>query len=157
MSAEALTSAGADLKALLEDRLHEIRREAAEYGGAPELWVAGQMVLAARRVEQDVAASARRNGCTLQQLADDARMTTRQAARSKFRGTGREALPGRTAVDVARQLGITDQTVARSYARHGVEQVVMPGRIRGLKRYFLPGDPGHSATVLAKLGHGTGQ
>ncbi|MGO4856275.1 hypothetical protein [Arthrobacter sp. 2MCAF14] len=146
MSAEALVGVDADLDALLEGRLNDFRREAADNVGATELWVAGRMVQAARRVEQDVASTLRRNGATLRQLADDARLPSRQAARSKFSGTGREALPGRTAVDVARQLGISDQTVASSYAKYGVELRAYPAEPRALRRYFLPGDPGHSAT-----------
>lgn len=147
MGAKILNGTAAELDDLLDDRLNKILVEAAEVSGVSELAIAGQLIRAGKRVEQALAARDRRNGATLQQLADAAGLTSRQAARSKFHASDRTAVAGRPAAEAARMLSLSKQTIANSYGRYGVELKTHPTRPGGrpIKRYFLPGDEGHSS------------
>lgn len=95
-------------------------------------------------IETEAVAHARREGATWQQVADDLGLGSRQGALAKY-GAGKSMpLPGMSAADMARRLGIHHQTVGSSPEKHGIIVRTYHDGAGGAgrKRYFLPGDEG---------------
>jgi hypothetical protein len=94
------------------------------------------------RIEAEAVKQARSEGATWQQVADDLGFTSRQGAQSKFSGDTSMQLPGMSAAEMARRLGIHHQTVASNPEKHGIIVKTYAGEAGGhaRKRYFLPGD-----------------
>jgi hypothetical protein len=127
-------------------RLRQLIVEIATEQGVSEMRAAVMLGEQLALVEHEIVAAARSDGATWQQIADEMRLASRQGAQKKFSAGQSLRLPGMSAAEMARRLGIHHQTVAANPALHGVIVRTYPATgNRDRKRYFLPGDEGGDA------------
>lgn len=126
--------------------LRQLAAETSARDGISRMSAIGRLRDELSRLEIEAVEHARSHGATWQQVADDLGHGSRQAALLKYGRRSSASLPGMSAAEMARRLGLHQQTVAASPEKHGIIVRTFSGEAgrRPRKRYFLAGDEGVS-------------